>query len=101
MIREFLQGEWPLHWEGVSVTDIRVIPDHGEHHKLRTFFSKRKFDLPLGLAFKLNDTQDDLPDYVPVCATHMDHEEFSYEIHLVIFIPHRFILLTSVKCVIS
>jgi hypothetical protein len=69
----------------VSVTDVNVFPEHGKGtNHLRTFFSKRKFDLSLGLAFKINETESgERPDYLKVCATHLDHEEFSYEIHLV------------------
>lgn len=68
---------------GVAVENVRVVSrvPNQPANQLRTFFISTTIQLANGLDF----FRDPNAGSVPVCANHLDHEEFDYQITIVSF----------------
>ncbi|ODN01438.1 Phenoloxidase 2 [Orchesella cincta] len=70
-------GKYQLRWDGVEILDVQVISQNkGPPNQLRTYWSRRRFDLSPGVDQSIHKGDVDLD----ICAVHLNHEPFDFKI---------------------
>lgn len=76
----YIKGAWQLQWHGVDVVDVLVQTQGlSKPNQLATFFIKHKFPLEPGVDRSVKKGIEK----ADVCAVHMDHAPFQFQIIIV------------------
>ncbi|OXA59799.1 Phenoloxidase subunit 1 [Folsomia candida] len=75
-------GDYPLIFDGVRINSVAVqsAAAQSSPNRLGTFWNRRQFNLQGGLDFNPNNVNG--APTISVCAKHLDHEEFTYQIQV-------------------
>lgn len=74
-------GEWPLVWDGVQITNIETfdLGGGGTRNHISTFWSTKSFPLEQGIDYSVHNGDAN----ANVCHVHLNHSPFTFQLTLV------------------